>query len=262
MNFYVFNIFLEGVGVKKFLKWGGVFFICVLGAGIFSELDSSGENGVPSGQKIPVTDKEYELMTVMIRDDVASAIHGEGIIDIGYIHVTARNLQKDYANNEARGDQLYHKKKIIIDGVVDSISSSIGNTPVVHLSSGSSFNNVMVYFTKKSTGIAASLNKRDRVSFGCIGDGVLIGSPVLKQCQTLADLEGELVKDQMKLVNQYIKGKDNVPDAIKFVVTVVKKMGEKTDEFSACTELNLNCLETALKSLSKDDIEQVKKELE
>jgi hypothetical protein len=97
--------------------------------------------------------------------------------------VSAETLIADYAKNEVAGDQKYKGKKLKVTGEIKSITSGIGDEPVVHLGKAGEleFETVMVEDLDKAS--AAKLEKGKSITVVCKCDGEFIGSPVLKQCK-------------------------------------------------------------------------------
>ncbi len=97
--------------------------------------------------------------------------------------VSATEMLDDYAKNEVAGDQKYKGKKLQVTGKINRIDSGIGDSPVVHLGTGSEmeFKSVVVHDLDKSD--AAKLRKGDSLTVVCTGDGEIIGSRVLGKCR-------------------------------------------------------------------------------
>lgn len=101
------------------------------------------------------------------------------------IETTAEEMIKTYEANEAKGDAIYKDKTIKIVGIVDSISSDFSDKAVVMLSSGKdkySFNNIHASGDEQFHNQAINLNKGNKITLICTGNGEAIGSPFLKNC--------------------------------------------------------------------------------
>lgn len=156
-------------------------------------------------------------------------------------------MQQTYANNEARGDKTYKGKNIIITGVVESIDSSIGDIPVISLKTGEMFSTVRLHLTKQYRDMAADLDKNQKITLACVGDSVIIGSPRLKDCKPVSSVASKITNEQMKLVNKFIKGNNEIPNDIKQVVLLAKVLGKETSDFSQCQEIDSKCMIDSVK---------------
>jgi hypothetical protein len=97
------------------------------------------------------------------------------------IQLSASDLLNAYKSNEVAADSRYEGKRLEVTGIVKSINSSIGDTPVVNLD-GDDYGiiAVRVYDLEKNT--AATLAKRQRITVNCLGGGIVMKSPVLRDC--------------------------------------------------------------------------------
>lgn len=94
--------------------------------------------------------------------------------------VDAATLHKAYAANEVAADRLYKGKPLAVSGRVSEIASDATDDPVVALRV-SDFESVHANGLPKD--VAASLQKGESITVNCVGDGEVIGTPVLKDCK-------------------------------------------------------------------------------
>lgn len=246
--------------MKKILKWVGFILLALFVIAFFTNRDESNEK--LSNTKMALTNNMQQAIAIMFQDDIDLSLEGKkSLIPNDYIHITAKELEKIYANNEAKGDQEFYKKKIIITGTINSINSTIGNIPVINLKTNSSFSNVMLHLAKKYRNLAAELNKNQNISFACIGGGVIIGSPVLNECQPLYHTKEVLLKEQLNLVNKFINGNNNVPEYIKKAVLLTKKMSEKSNDFKICPQIDIKCFDSIINKFNSEDQSQIQEQL-
>ncbi|MCX2589726.1 hypothetical protein BBX45_11195 [Proteus mirabilis] len=252
--------------MKKVLKWVLIIFVVLIVIGIIAGKDEGGSDKKPeavksSEQKIAMTDKEYKMAELLINDDVMTSLNGnDSQVTTDYIRVTAREMQQTYASNEARGDKTYKGKNIIITGIIESIDSSIGDIPVVSLKTGEMFSNVRLHLAKQYRDMAADLDKNQKITLACVGDSVIIGSPGLKDCKPVSSVVSKITNEQMKLVNKFIKGNNEVPNNIKQIVLFTKMLGRETGDFSQCQEINSKCMNESVKVLKNIDKEKLQEE--
>jgi hypothetical protein len=139
-------------------------------------------------------DKQSQLVKQLVVNDIRVWMNGgESAIEDSYlfkkslslelIKVTANKLFEDYNKNEIKADSLYFGKELIVTGTIRSIDRSIGDTYYLSLSTKDMFSAVHANFDLIYKNTLANLNKKETYVMHCIGDGMLIGSPILKTCQ-------------------------------------------------------------------------------
>lgn len=101
------------------------------------------------------------------------------------IETTAEKMANTYEANEVNADNIYKDRVIKITGTVDSIDSNFSDEAIVRLSSGDeySFTTVDTSGNTEFHNQAINLNIGNRVTFICIGNGEIIGSPQLTDCR-------------------------------------------------------------------------------
>jgi hypothetical protein len=99
------------------------------------------------------------------------------------IPVTAAALQSAYDKNEVSADQAYKNKSLLVSGTIQSIDKDAFDDIVVQLRTGNEFMPAHAYLGNEHENLAASLNKGQKVTWQCTGGGLIIGSPILKDCQ-------------------------------------------------------------------------------
>ena len=262
--------------MKKILKWVGIIFIIIIVIGVIAGKDDKKEaatdsnpqpsevagdepsvavnkNNESKASSISLTEDEISAVKALIRDDVTNNFDGgKSAYDYGYMLVTAKELFRVYSANEARGDKTYKGKKIIISGVVDSISSSIGDIPVVSLKTGEMFQTVSVNFARKYRDTAIELNKNQKVSFACVGGTVVLGMPSVRDCVPLNVAIDEIVDDKMKDVENALRNHRTTDDKNALSMVVLAKAASKaTDNFKSCKPDDINCIPGKAKSIPK-----------
>ena len=96
------------------------------------------------------------------------------------IVVSADDLERDYTANEIHADELYRGKVLRVTGAVQSIERGIGDDPYLVIWTRNEFNGVQAHFQSK--GGLGSLSKGQHVTVRCMGDGRVLGSPILQEC--------------------------------------------------------------------------------
>lgn len=97
------------------------------------------------------------------------------------VRVTAMELFSAYDANEVAADAAYKGRRLQVVGEVAGIDKDFTNKVIVRLQTPNPFMSVMAYGVAPAT--AASLRKGQSISLTCRGDGLLMGSPVLRGCE-------------------------------------------------------------------------------
>ncbi|MCP9268832.1 OB-fold putative lipoprotein [Xenorhabdus sp. XENO-1] len=249
--------------MKKVLKWVGIIFVALLVIGlIFGKNDdkastssSDSSAATSSDNAIKLTENESKAVKDLIRDEVESSFNGNSSqLDTEYVVVSAREMQKTYANNEARGDKTYKDKKIIISGTIDSIDSSFGDIPVVTLKTGEMFNKVHINFAREYRDLAAELNKNQNVKYACIGGSIIIGSPSVKDCTPVSAVIDELTDELVSSVNKSLKNPSKASEYDKKTILFAKLASVVTNDFKVCRATDQKCFSSNLAKYGKDNL--------
>ncbi len=235
--------------MKNVLKWIGIIVVVLFVIGFVvgkDENKSSGDVAVSgsstSKNKISLTAKEAEFINLLIEDEVNTAFKGgDAMIKPDMIFVTAKELQRNYAANEARGDKTYKDKDIVITGVVSSIDSSFGDIPIVTLKTNEMFNSVHVRFKSQYRDVAIDLNKNEKVTFLCKGDGVIIGSPTVSSCTPIDVAKNDFINKQKQYVNKALNDDKKASNDIKSIIELTKVIGKQSNDFSSCEKIDRKC---------------------
>lgn len=94
-------------------------------------------------------------------------------------------LWKDYNANEVRADDQYKGRSLIISGKVQSIDKDFLDNVIVRLRSPNQFMATHANFAEEERERVARLSKGDSILVNCVVDGLLLGSPVLRNCTFL-----------------------------------------------------------------------------
>lgn len=101
--------------------------------------------------------------------------------EIAY-YVTADDLSDTYKENEARGNNMFKGKRIEVTGYVYSVTEQeILGGYTISLEAGGGWANVRCQTRNES--FATSVSKGQKIVVVGIGDGQILGSPILKECQ-------------------------------------------------------------------------------
>ncbi|EBV9055791.1 hypothetical protein AUA18_09390, partial [Salmonella enterica subsp. enterica serovar Saintpaul] len=140
-------------------------------------------SAISAVKNITFSDNEKVMVKHLFKYDLQKFINSDAhMFSYATVIASAEKIAEDYDANEARGDRDYKGKPIVISGVVEKIRSTMGDVPAVELKTNVGIQGVSLYFTKENEKLAIDLNKGDKVSYACIGDGSVLGDPVLRGC--------------------------------------------------------------------------------
>lgn len=214
--------------MKKFLKWCAIFIILVFVYGIYESTsknklseDKSDQadnenkkqdvnvfNKKDTTSSLIITEKETTIIKALLNEDLSTFLDGgDSQFKYDYVVTTAKNMFSVYDKNQVKGDTSFKGKSIIISGVVDSINSGIGDIPYVVLKAGDMFDGVHLSFKKDYRTLAGDLNKGQKVTYACIGDSVIVGTPTLKNCQPTSVVKTGIVDNLFKKISKSLESK-------------------------------------------------------
>lgn len=102
------------------------------------------------------------------------------------LETKASTMINTYEDNEVRADAIYKGKTLKVTGIVHSISSDINDKAIVHLAPKGdeyAFTSVHASGDRNFHNQAINLSKGTMITIICIGDGEVLGSPLLKNCR-------------------------------------------------------------------------------
>lgn len=111
------------------------------------------------------------------------------INDSHAIHVSAVKLWSDYHANEVAADNMYKGQPLIVTGMVKGINKDILDDAYLTLSTFNEFESVDAHLQSSELAKAARMSIYQPVTVACTGGGMVIGSPVLRDCIIQANQE-------------------------------------------------------------------------
>jgi hypothetical protein len=97
--------------------------------------------------------------------------------------VTAAALWTAYDANEVAADELYKGKRLQVTGKLKSIDKDLMGDVVLMLEAPNEFSTVHAGLDDADEGKAAKLTKGSEITVTCEGGGMVIGSPILRDCR-------------------------------------------------------------------------------
>lgn len=222
---------------------------------VIPPLESVASAGSDEKEPRALTDKEMILLNSLINDDFNTfASGGKSLLKFNYINTTAKNIFSVYRKNQARGDNKFKGKNIIISGVVDSIKSGLGDIPYVVLDSNDMFEGVQITFSKNHRDLALDLDKGDEVKYACIGDGIIIGTPTLRNCKPISEAKDDIIRKWTEELKNIEDVKKENKKEILFVYFFVRGFGEISPQALNCKKNNEVCLKRFFKKDNMKDV--------
>lgn len=98
------------------------------------------------------------------------------------LSVSAERLFDDYQANEVAADNIYKGRPLIVTGVIDGIRKDFMDNTYVTLTTANPFMSVHANLRPTEVSAVTSLAKGMGVRLICVGSGMIVGSPMLKNC--------------------------------------------------------------------------------
>jgi hypothetical protein len=98
------------------------------------------------------------------------------------VEVTANALWNAYHANEVSADDLYKGKQLLVSGTVAKISKDFADNIVIQLATPNQFQHVSATLNDDEKANASKLAKGEAVKVSCVGRGLIVGTPMLKDC--------------------------------------------------------------------------------
>lgn len=168
-----------------------------------------------------------------------------------FVRVSSDSLQINYDANEVLGDRKYRNKTLAVSGVVASIDRGIGDNYFVALRGGHNmFVNPHAQMADGFTDYLAGLKKGQKINLVCTGDGMLLGSATLNNCQPVDNWVSQKTTDFLDSIDVKIKSGDKFAVMVSFLSIA---LASKPNSFQKCLtdskQGQEKCVETGLKSL-------------
>lgn len=172
-------------GVVIFFLCLGMFVLIVIGLVSGGTTNSTpSEEASSSTQPVAPIDPQPLASTANSTQsgDVSSSTQPAAPINPPPLAVTARQLGQDYEQNEIAADAIYKGKRLAVTGSVVSINKDFMDDPYLILASTNIFLGVHADLKPEEASTAASLTRGSTISLVCTGGGMVVGSPILRDC--------------------------------------------------------------------------------
>ena len=98
------------------------------------------------------------------------------------VFVTSLNLAKDYHANEVAADDKYKGKRLFVAGRVQSIDKDAFDSMNILMATENPLMSIVATMNDDAKSSVVLLSKGQIVTLDCHGGGMVIGSPVLRDC--------------------------------------------------------------------------------
>jgi hypothetical protein len=122
-------------------------------------------------------------------DDFTAYIAGNrSVVDWGPIQpiekrVTAAQLYSAYTSNEVAADDQFNGKTIALNGTLRKISKNMFNNVYLVMDGGGYLRDVQAFLSNAASAEASQLRPGKEISLICTGAGMVLTSPIVKQCE-------------------------------------------------------------------------------
>ncbi len=103
--------------------------------------------------------------------------------------------------------------------------------------------------------MVSELNKKQKVTFSCVGDGMIFGIVSLDYCKPIdSQLHIELEKNNFTILNNFMN--KSVTDNSRFLTLVgmTKLLSKESNNFSNCIEIDNKCLASVIREFNAQEI--------
>lgn len=219
-----------------------------------SENESSGESLInPPAKSYIFNERESKILEILLKiDAMPLSVGGKSVLGDDLIVGSALQVATEYENNEVAADQKLYKKKILLTGTINSINSG-DNQPYILLYTFNEFHSPQLRFRKGLIDRIASLQKNQRLSVVCEGDGAAIGVPMFKDCQFADDYASQRIVEIQKNANSFLQ--DQKPtDYISAVMSIMAiGIAKNLPNSSTCLTGTVGCVKQISYLLNKSD---------
>jgi len=162
----------------KFLKWVAIVIVALF---ILAAIFGKGEKATATAVDASTSSDVPAVVDSAKPTEVVASVSTSAPAPV-VIQVTAKELAQQYEDNEAAGDAKYKNKLLEVTGVITSITKDLFDDTQIHLKGIHSFFDVYATLESSEEAKAIELKKQQPITLHCIGDGEVIGVPLLKNC--------------------------------------------------------------------------------
>jgi hypothetical protein len=148
--------------------------------------------------------------------------------------ISASQLFAAYHDNEVAADEQFKGKPLVVTGYLESINKDIFNNGYLVLHDANEFEGVHATLTDDTLKSAGNLSRGQEITLVCTGEGMIIGSPVLKECDTIDVIVSQKRAAIEGMVDQFFADGHDQPDAIRRTIGYGYAIGTALPQPNAC----------------------------
>jgi tRNA_anti-like len=212
-----------------------------------------------SDTQISITAKQQGILDDLMHSEVQTLNSNGDSFIITLDTVSAKELTKEYDDNEVKANVKYKNKKLKVDGVVETINLDFKGDAFLTLLGYQPFHDVHAVLLKKEDG--ANLRKTERISLVCDSPRKVIATVMLNNCQFTSEWARSQVDDFKNGVRKTILGKTTGNKQHVKVAAVVLYLAEALPENTRCGKNISDCaveVSTAFAKMDKQKLDDAK----
>jgi hypothetical protein len=189
------------------------------------------------------------------------------IFPIG-VRISAPQLFAAYHANEVAADDKFKDQPLVITGVIESINKDVFGNGYLVLRDANMFEGVQARLSDDSMKYSGQLLRGDDVTLICKGAGMIIGSPVVKNCDAVPVIVAQQRSKIEDMVDAFLAGGASPPDRLRVMIGIGYVLGTELPKGSDCDNVSetskKKCLDEvhALpRAKMKDDYRELTKHL-
>jgi hypothetical protein len=224
-------------------KWLIIGILIVAGLfliGLFLPKNPNSGRTANSAQRWQPDPRGVAVAKLLSADDFSSYLQGKRSVgDWSGIQpveerATAVQLYAAYSANEVAADNGFKGKTLVLTGTLRKISKDILNNIYVVVDGGGYLRDVKAFLADSASREAAQLRPGEDISLICTGAGMILTSPILKQCMTVEAASQAQRSNVEKIVDEAFGHDSSIPAQTKLLIGYGYVVGSALSKGNAC----------------------------
>lgn len=204
-----------------------------------------------TNHRYKLSKRQFVILDSMLRDERENMAEGSLTIlsqHLGMLSTTGRQLDSEYKANEAAADKKFKGKHLLVTAKVDSINKGLGGNPYFVIAGG--FPGGQAHFDDSYLDYASSIKKGDNVRLVCVGNGYIIASAMLKDCEPASSFAQKEADKLMRRISRILGGTGSDKTVQLFLSTAIA--ADSLMPETECLEVGQKCVKSLGSTLSKE----------
>jgi tRNA_anti-like len=249
------------VAIPGWLRATGAFVLLVAaGASIPPTKAPASSATSTAAQTFQPDPRGVSIAKLMLLDDFHEYLGGRKVVgDWSKLvpieeRVTARELYVYYNNNEVAADDRFKGKSILLAGVIEKISKDIFGSAYLVIDAGGILESVQASLATETGSHAGNFSPQTSIALICTGNGMILTSPMLKDCQT-AEVTFDLKRAEIEnMANDFLAGRsDNLSGNMKMLIGYSYAIGVSMPRGGACEAADVSDMTACISTLGKTE---------